>query len=418
MTVNGSIVRDPNLAPSGQLKIEWARQRMPVLAAAGRELAERGTLRGKRVGLALHVEAKTACLALTLKDAGADVAVCGCNPLSTQDDVAAALAAAGVRTFGWRGATAEEYDAFLGNVLDTRPQVLIDDGGDLITLLHTRRRDRLPEILGATEETTTGIHRLRAMEADGVLEFPVMAVNDALTKHLFDNRYGTGQSTWDGILRTTNLLIAGKTVVVLGYGWCGKGVALRARGLGAQVIVCEVDPVAACEAVNDGFRVLPSLEAAGEGEIFVTVTGCAGVLRREHFERMRDGALLANSGHFDVEISKPDLADLAAERRAVRPNVEEYRLRDGRRLYLLAEGRLVNLAAGDGHPVEIMDMSFAMQALALQHVAEHGRALGARVVGIPRELDDRVARLHLASRGVRIDRLSAEQAEYLRSWRV
>ncbi len=414
--MSGSIVRDPGLAPAGRAKIDWARERMPVLAAVGKEIAAAGSLRGRRVGLALHVEAKTACLALALLDAGAQVSVAGCNPLSTQDDVAAALAEAGIRVYAWRGATAAEYEAFLGRVLEDGPELVIDDGGDLITLLHTRRRDLLPRVAGGTEETTTGIHRLRAMEREGVLSFPVMAVNDARCKHLFDNRYGTGQSTWDGIMRTTNLLVAGKAVVVLGYGWCGKGVALRARGLGARVIVCEVDPVAACEALNDGFEVLPALEAAARGDVFVTVTGCAGVLRREHFERMKDGALLANAGHFDVEISKPDLAALAVERRVVRPNVEEFRLADGRRLYLLAEGRLVNLAAGDGHPVEIMDLSFALQALALAYVAEHARALGARVVPLPRELDERVARLHLQARGVTIDALTEQQAAYLAAW--
>lgn len=413
-----SMVRDPGLAPSGRVKIDWARRRMPVLAAVGGEIAAAGALRGRRVGLALHVEAKTACLAVTLRDAGAQVTIAGCNPLSTQDDVAAALAEEGVRVFAWRGATPEEYDTFLERVLDDRPELVIDDGGDLITLLHTKRRDLLPGLAGATEETTTGIHRLRAMERDGVLAFPVMAVNDALCKHLFDNRYGTGQSTWDGIMRTTNLLVAGKTVVVLGYGWCGKGVAMRARGLGARVVVCEVDPVAACEALNDGFAVRPALEAAAEGDIFITVTGCHGVLRREHFERMKDGALLANAGHFDVEISKPDLDALAVARREARPNVEEFTLGGGRSLYLLGEGRLVNLAAGDGHPVEIMDMSFALQAQALAYVAEHGRALGPRVVPLPRELDEQVARLHLESRGVHIDRLTERQAEYLRSWRV
>ncbi len=416
--MSASIVRDPSLAPAGASKIAWVREHMPVLNAVREELTASGILRGRRVGLALHVEAKTAYLAMCLQAAGAEVAVCGCNPLSTQDDVAAALAETGVQVYAWRGATPEEYGAFLERVLDTRPELLIDDGGDLITLLHTRRRDLLPVVLGATEETTTGIHRLRAMEREGVLEFPVVAVNNAMMKHLFDNRYGTGQSTWDGIMRTTNLLVAGKTVVVIGYGWCGKGVAMRARGLGADVIVCEVDPIAANEALCDGYRVMPSLEAAALGDVFVTVTGCAGVLRREHFLRMRDGALLANAGHFDVEISKPDLQALARARRRVRPNVEEFTLEDGRRLYLLADGRLVNLAAGDGHPVEIMDLSFALQALALAHVAAHGRSLGAQVVPLPRELDEKVARLRLASVGVRIDSLTAEQAEYLRKWQV
>lgn len=415
--MTSSIIRDRNLAPEGGRKISWVEGRMPVLNAVGRELAQRGVLRGRRVGLALHVEAKTAFLALTLKAAGAAVTICGCNPLSTQDDVSAALAEQGVTVFAWRGATSAEYDDFLNRVLDFQPELLIDDGGDLITLLHTKRRELLPGVIGGTEETTTGIHRLRAMEREGLLEFPVVAVNNARCKYLFDNRYGTGQSTLDGIMRTTNLLIAGKTVVVVGYGWCGRGVAMRAHGLGARVVVCEVDPIVANEAICDGYQVMPAIEAAAVGDIFITVTGCVGVLRREHFERMRDGAILANAGHFDVEIQKPDLVAMGGAPRPVRANVEEFRLGDGRRLYLMAEGRLVNLAAGDGHPAEIMDMSFALQALALQHVAEEGKNLRPGVAPIPPEIDEKVARLRLEALGVAIDRLSPEQAEYLQSWR-
>ncbi len=413
-----SIIRDPSLAESGVMKIEWVKRRMPVLAAVGKELASSGSLRGRRIGLALHVEAKTALLALTLHEAGADVAICGCNPLSTQDDVAAGLAASGVKVFGWRGCTTDEYDGFLARVLDTRPDLVIDDGADLITMMHTTRTEVLPGIIGATEETTTGIQRLRAMEREGVLRFPVMAVNNAMCKYLFDNRYGTGQSTWDGIMRATNLLIAGKRVAVMGYGWCGKGVAMRARGLGARVIVCEVDPIAANEAICDGYDVMHSLEAARQADIFVTVTGCASILRREHFEVMKDGAILANAGHFDVEISKDDLASLAVERKQVRANVEQFTMADGRRLYLLAEGRLVNLAAGDGHPAEIMDLSFALQALALQYVAQNAGNLGSRVVPLPREVDEHVARLKLAADGVSIDTLSDKQLRYINSWRV
>lgn len=416
--MSGSVIRDPRLAGEGQQKIDWVRKWMPVLSAVGAEIAAQGSLRGRRIGMALHVEAKTALLALTLKEAGAEVAVCGCNPLSTQDDVAAALAANGVRVFAWRGSTAEEYNSFIDHVLKTRPELVIDDGADLITMLHTTRRDVLPGVIGGTEETTTGVQRLRAMEAAGILSFPVIAVNNAMCKYLFDNRYGTGQSTWDGIMRTTNLLIAGKTVVVLGYGWCGKGVALRARGLGARVIVCEVDPIAANEALCDGHEVMPALEAASVGDIFVTVTGCKGILRREHFQRMKDGAILANAGHFDVEISKPDLAEISARRAQVRNNVEEFTLPDGRRLYLLADGRLVNLAAGDGHPAEIMDLSFALQALALNYVAAKAATLGKGVFPLPRELDEHVARLRLAALGVRIDDLTAQQMEYLHSWQV
>lgn len=412
------IVRDPGLAKAGWLKIDWVRKRMPVLNAVRDELKAGGTLRGRRVGLALHVEAKTAYLTLCLKDAGAEVAIAGCNPLSTQDDVAAALADAGIRVYGWRGATEEEYYEFIERVAESKPELIIDDGGDLVTLLHTKRRDLLPGILGGTEETTTGIHRLRAMEREGALEFPVVAVNNARCKFLFDNRYGTGQSTWDAIMRTTNLVVAGKLVVVIGYGWCGKGVAMRARGMGARVAVCEVDPVAANEALMDGFDVLPALEAAALGDIFITVTGCVKVITRRHMERMKDGALLCNAGHFDVEIWKPDLEALAVARREVRANVEEFALADGRRLYLLAEGRLVNLAAGDGHPAEIMDMSFSLQAMALDYIARHGRALGARVVELPPEVDERVAALRLKALGIEIDSLTPEQAQYLRSWHV
>jgi len=407
---------------------------MPVLGAVGRELRSSGVLQGRRVGLALHVEAKTACLALTLKEAGAEVVVAGCNPLSTQDEVAAALAQAGVTVFAVRGATEEEYFHYLRLVCRTGPDFVVDDGGDLTALLHTEERGFLSRVAGGTEETTTGVRRIRAMEREGVLAFPVVAVNDARTKHLFDNRYGTGQSTWDGIMRATNLLVAGKTVVVVGYGWCGRGVAQRARGLGARVIVCEVDPVAAIEALHDGFEVLPSLEAASRGDVFVTATGCARVLTREHFLRMKDGALLANAGHFDVEIDKQDLAALDRQARGgsgagtgqpdgeagreVRPWVREYLLPGGKRLYLLAEGRLVNLVAGDGHPVEIMDMSFALQALSLGYLA--GLTPGTLPPGVhpvPGELDEKVARLRLMTGGVQIDELTEEQRGYLSGWR-
>ncbi|MBX5465453.1 MAG: adenosylhomocysteinase [Clostridia bacterium] len=413
-----SVVRDPSLAPSGRRKIDWAARHMPVLASLARELEEGGELRGRRLALCLHLEAKTARLAEVLHQAGAEVSVAGSNPLSTQDDVAAALAEEGVEVFAWRGATPEEYREFLERALSGRPELVIDDGADLIGLLHGERRDLLGGVRGAAEETTTGIRRIRALEAEGLLAFPVMATNDGLAKHLFDNRYGTGQSVWDAIMRTTNLTVAGKTVVVLGYGWCGKGVAARAAGLGAHVVVCEVDPVRANEALMDGFRVMPSLEAAAVGELFVTVTGMRDVLRREHFERMRDGAVLANAGHFDVEIAKPDLAALAVRREEVRPHVEGFVLADGRRLYLLAEGRLVNLAAGDGHPVEIMDLSFSLQVEAIRYVDRHADELGRRLVPIPRELDERVLGRRLEALGVRIDRLTPEQEAYGRSWRV
>ncbi len=411
--MGGSVIRDPALAAEGERKIAWAREHMPILEQVRAELVSGSALSGRRVGICLHLEAKTAVLAITLAEAGAQVYACGSNPLSTQDDVVAALDRAGVRVYALHGATPEEYDAFLGMVADQDPELVIDDGADLIALLARRGQD--DRVQGGCEETTTGIVRLKAMEARGELPFPVVAVNNARCKYLFDNRYGTGQSVWDGIMRSTNLLVAGKTVVVVGYGWCGKGVALRARGLGAQVVVCEVDPIAAAEAALDGQRVLPMAQAAPLGDVFITVTGCTEVIRGEHFERMKDGALLANAGHFDVEISKPDLARLSTQVRRVREQVEEYRLADGRRVYLLAEGRLVNLAAGDGHPVEIMDMSFALQAMSLRHVAVSGR-LPRQVLSVPAEVDRRVAELRLNSWGMGIDQLTPRQVEYLAAW--
>ncbi|MCL6613292.1 MAG: adenosylhomocysteinase, partial [Firmicutes bacterium] len=341
-----SIIRDPSLAPRGHEKIEWAAGHMPVLREIGARLAAEETFAGRRIALSIHLEAKTANLALCLQRAGAAVAVTGSNPLSTQDDVAAALAERGVAVFAWHGATPEEYHRHILATVATGPELIIDDGGDLAAALHGERRELLPGVIGGCEETTTGLRRLRAMAAEGVLGFPMMAVNDARCKHLFDNRYGTGQSVWDGIMRTTNLLVAGKPVVVAGYGWCGRGVAMRARGLGARVIVCEVDPVKALEALMDGFEVMPSLEAASIGRIFITVTGSIGVFGREHFRRMPDGALLANAGHFDVEVAKSELAEMAVQVRRIRAGVDEYELPDGKRLHLLAEGRLVNLAAG------------------------------------------------------------------------
>jgi adenosylhomocysteinase len=411
--MGGSVIRDPALAAEGERKIAWAREHMPILEQVRAELVAGSALSGRRVGICLHLEAKTAVLAITLAEAGAQVYACGSNPLSTQDDVVAALDRAGVRVYALHGATPEEYDAFLGMVAEQDPELVIDDGADLIALL--ARRGQGDRVQGGCEETTTGIVRLKAMEARGELPFPVVAVNNARCKYLFDNRYGTGQSVWDGIMRSTNLLVAGKTVVVVGYGWCGKGVALRARGLGAQVVVCEVDPIAAAEAALDGQRVLPMAQAAPLGDVFVTVTGCTEVIRGEHFERMKDGALLANAGHFDVEISKPDLARLSTQVRRVREHVEEYRLADGRRVHLLAEGRLVNLAAGDGHPVEIMDMSFALQAMSLRHVAVSGR-LPRQVLSVPAEVDRRVAELRLNSWGMGIDQLTPRQVEYLAAW--
>ncbi|MHB9146782.1 MAG: adenosylhomocysteinase [Symbiobacteriia bacterium] len=412
-----SVVRDPALAPAGHLKIEWVARHMPVLNEIRREFEATRPLAGKRVAICLHLEAKTAYLCKVLAASGAEVAIAGSNPLSTQDDVAAALAEDGIAVYAWYGATSAEYFGFINRLLDNRPNLLIDDGGDLVATLHGARRDALEGVIGGAEETRTGVMRLRNMERDGVLAFPMVAVNDARMKSLFDNRYGTGQSVWDGIMRTTNLVIAGKTVVVGGYGWCGKGVAMRAKGLGADVVVCEVDPIAANEALMDGFRVMPSLAAAASGDIFVTVTGCKGVFGPPHFQVMKDGAILANAGHFDVEVDVAGLRQIAAKTREVRRNVEEFCLPDGRCLYVLAGGRLVNLAAGDGHPTEIMDLSFAVQALTLAYLAEHGKEVGGHVVPVPGHTDQRVAALRLAALGVQIDRLSDEQSAYLTGWK-
>jgi adenosylhomocysteinase len=409
-----SEVRDPQLAPQGERKIRWAERRMKLLNAIRERFEREKPFDGVRLGLSIHLEAKTAYLARVLRSGGAQVAITGCNPLSTQDDVAAALAASGeIEVHAWHGASLEEYENHLTRVLETRPQVILDDGGDLVKLLHGGLSELADGIWGGTEETTTGVHRLRTLAKQNQLRFPMFAVNDARMKYLFDNRYGTGQSVWDGIMRTTNLSIAGKTVVVAGYGWCGRGIAMRARGLGADVIITEIDPVRAIEAVMDGFRALSMDEAAPQGDIFVTATGCLGVITKRHFERMRDGALLANAGHFDVEISKPDLYELASSHEEIRPNVEEFRLPDGRRLYLLAEGRLVNLASGDGHPVEIMDLSFALQALTLEHITKHHNELKPGVYPVPEEIDRRVAEMALAARGIHLDELSPDQRAYL-----
>ncbi|MEA4883794.1 MAG: adenosylhomocysteinase [Clostridia bacterium] len=413
-----SVIRDSSLAPEGKLKIEWARAHMPLMMAIEREFVDAKPFAGKRIVVCCHLEAKTARLAMALAVGGASVAVTGSNPLSTQDDVAAALAETpGVDVYAWHGSTGEEYLEHLSMALGDGADVLMDDGGDLVSMVHTSKRALLPRISGGCEETTTGLCRLRAMASAGKLGFPMIAVNDAKMKHLFDNRYGTGQSAWDGIMRTTNLSIAGSTVVVAGYGWCGKGLAMRARGLGANVIVTEVDPVAACEARMDGFRVMPMERASAEGGFFVTATGCRDVIRGEHFALMRDGAVLANAGHFDVEISKPDLAAACPEPpRTVRRNIQEYRMYDGRRLYLLAEGRLVNLAAGDGHPIEVMDMSFGIQALSIRHIIRCGGDLAPGVLPVPAEVDEKVARLALDAAGISIDSLSLAQRGYLAGW--
>ncbi|MGI9952395.1 adenosylhomocysteinase [Moorellaceae bacterium AZ2] len=412
-----SVIRDFGLAEDGLLKIQWVKNHMPILNEIRRNFEASQPFKGKKVAICLHLEAKTAYLATVIQAGGGEVAICGSNPLSTQDDVCAGLASLGVTVYAWHGCTPEEYTSFLHKVLDTRPHLIIDDGGDLVHLLHTERRELLPDIIGGAEETTTGILRLKAMEKEGVLAFPMVAVNDGYCKHLFDNRYGTGQSTWDGIMRTTNLTVCGKTVVVAGYGWCGKGIAARAKGLGARVIVTEVNPIHANEALMDGFEVMPMVEAAKCGDIFVTATGCIDVIRGEHFAVMKDGAILANAGHFDVEINKKDLQAMARSHRVARRNIEEFVLADGRRIYLLAEGRLVNIAAADGHPAEIMDLTFALQALSLDYLLKTRGQLPPKVIPVPWEVDRQVASLRLKSLGVEIDTLTPEQEKYLASWR-
>ncbi|MBO8167559.1 MAG: adenosylhomocysteinase [Thermoanaerobacteraceae bacterium] len=413
-----SMIRDSSLAPEGQKKIDWVKEHMPVLSKMGDLFEQERPFAGRKVVMCLHLEAKTGYLALTLQKGGAEVTVVASNPLSTQDDVVAALVAQGIRAYAWYGATAEEYNLHLHKALDTRPDLIIDDGGDLVSLLHSDRKDVLPNIIGGCEETTTGVLRLKAMEKENTLAFPMIAVNDALSKYLFDNRYGTGQSVWDGINRTTNLVIAGKNVVVIGYGWCGKGVAMRAKGLGAKVIVCEVDPIKANEALMDGFQVMPLVEAAPIGDFFVSVTGNKNVVRKEHFKVMKDQAILANAGHFDVEISKQDLYNLAVNVVEVRDNIQQFELPDGRKLNLLAEGRLVNLAAGDGHPAEIMDMSFALQAQSLRYLLQQRENLKPGVHRVPEDIDRQVAQLRLDALGLKIDRLTPEQVDYLDSWRL
>ncbi|GAB6134662.1 adenosylhomocysteinase [Thermococcus prieurii] len=409
-------VKDISLAPSGEKKIDWVSRFMPVLQTIRKEFEREKPFKGVRIATTLHLEMKTAFLLLTLKAGGAEVSAAASNPLSTQDDVVAALAKAGVKVYAIRGESREEYYENMHRALDIRPNIIIDDGADMISTVHRERQELIGEIWGASEETTTGVIRLRAMEKDGVLRFPIIAVNDSYTKYLFDNRYGTGQSTWDGIIRTTNLLVAGKNVVVVGYGWCGRGIAMRARGLGATVIVVEVDPIRALEARMDGFLVMDMKEASKIGDIFVTSTGNIKCIRKEHFELMKDGVIMANAGHFDVEIWKPDLEELAVEISEPRPNIREYKLKDGRRLYLLADGRLVNLAAADGHPAEIMDMSFALQAKAAQYIKENHERLEPKVYVLPREIDEMVARIKLSAMGIKIEELTEEQKEYLESW--
>ena len=406
-------INAPETAKSGRDKIDWVRSYMPILNTIEKEFRETKPFNGMKIAMSIHLEAKTAYLAEVLMAGGAKVQVTGCNPLSTQDDVAAALAEEGFVVNAHHGASDEQYREDLVRTLDFHPDLLIDDGGDLISLLHGACREYGDRLIGGCEETTTGIHRLLARERAGLLDYPMMDVNDADCKHLFDNRYGTGQSTLDGIMNATNLIIAGKTVVVAGYGWCGKGFAMRAKGMGAVVVVTEIDPIKALEATMDGFTVLPMREAAKVGDLFVTLTGCRDVLTREHFEVMKDGALLANSGHFDVEINKEDLAALATEIRERKPNIRGYRMADGRMLNLLADGRLVTLAAGNGHPAEIMDMSFGIQAKSLEYLAKTRGTLENKVYAVPAEIDKAVATIKLAAESVQIDVLTPEQTAYL-----
>ncbi len=410
-------VTDPRQHHAGKLRIEWADQNMPVLALIRQRFSRERPLAGLRVAACLHVTSETAVLMRTLQAGGAEIVLCASNPLSTQDDVAASLVEDyGISVFARKGEDNESYYSHLAAALDSAPHITMDDGADLVSLLHTERAALIPDLLGSTEETTTGVIRLRAMARDGALKLPVIAVNESLTKHMFDNRYGTGQSTLDGIVRSTNILLAGKTVVVVGYGWCGKGVASRADGLGAQVAVVEVDPVRALEALMDGYKVCSRAEAATIGDVFVTVTGNKHVIRKEHFAAMRDGAIVCNSGHFNVELDLPGLEQLAKETRIVRPFVQEFRLHDGRRVFLLGEGRLINLAAAEGHPAAVMDMSFANQALAAEMLAKAPQKMPVGVHKIPEAVDREVARLKLESMGVALEVLTPEQQKYLDSW--
>jgi len=407
-------VKDITLAEDGKKKIKWAEDHMPVLMEIKKEFEETKPLTGVTVGFALHVTKETAVLVKTLIAGGANVAIAGCNPLSTQDDVAAALAADGVNVYAWRGLSTKEYYDCINMVLDHKPDITIDDGCDLITVIHKERPELLKTLKGGCEETTTGIIRLKAMEGDNALKYPILAVNDAMTKHFFDNRYGTGQSTIDGIMRATSVLIAGKNFVIAGYGWCGRGLAMRANGLGANVIITEIDPVKALEAKMDGYRVMTMNDAAPIGDIFITATGNLNVIRSEHIKKMKSGTILGNTGHFNNEVCVPDLEELSTGKETIRANTEEYTLKDGRTIYLLAEGRLVNLASAEGHPSEVMDMSFGNQSLGVKYIAEHD--LEVKVHDMPAEIDNRVAALKLKTMGITIDELTEEQKEYLSSW--
>ena len=411
-------VRDISLAPSGHRKIQWVRENMPLLRGLEEEFKETKPFEGVKISLSVHLEAKTAYLCLVLAAGGADMSVTGSNVLSTQDDVAAALADDGLKVFAYHGATADEYEKHIEMCLSHKPNIVIDDGADLVSFLHEKRPDLMEEVWGGCEETTTGIIRLKAMEKQGVLKFPMVAVNDADCKHLFDNRYGTGQSTWDGIMRNTNLIIAAKKVVVVGYGWCSRGIAMRAAALGAQVIVTEIDPVKAIEAKMDGYSVMPLAKAAHFGDIFVTATGCCKTITTEHMMSMRDGAILANAGHFNCEIDMEALEELAVEKKEARNNITGYKLPNGKWVNVIAEGRLVNIAAADGHPAEIMDMSFAVQAMSARYIKENHEKLANKVIDVSDEIDDVIARRKLSAWGIEIDSLTPEQEAYLNSWQL
>jgi adenosylhomocysteinase len=410
-------IKDPKQAEGGRRRIDWAEREMPVLRTIMERFKKERPLKGLRLSACLHVTAETGNLARTLQAGGADVVLTASNPLSTQDDVAASLVSHDeIPVFAIKGEDNATYYKHINAALDHKPHMTMDDGADLVSEIHKNRRDLLETIVGGTEETTTGVIRLKAMAADNMLEFPVIAVNDAMTKHFFDNRYGTGQSTIDGIIRATNILLAGKNIVVAGYGWCGRGLADRARGMGASVIVTEINPLLALEAVMTGYRVMPMAEAAKIGDIFVTVTGDINVIDQHHFEAMKDGAIVANSGHFNVEINIPALAKMAKEKRLVRPFVEEYLLNDGRSIHILGEGRLINLAAAEGHPASVMDMSFANQALSAEYMAKNADTLGKQVYSVPEAIDREIARIKLEAMGIQIDKLTAEQEKYLTSW--
>jgi adenosylhomocysteinase len=417
MKMSNYDVKDIQLAEGGRRRIEWAEREMPVLRLIRERFSVEKPLKGVRISACLHVTTETANLMKTLQAGGADVVLTASNPLSTQDDVAASLVSNDeIPVYAIKGESNTTYYKHIHAALDHKPHLTMDDGADLVSTLHKERRELLPNVIGGTEETTTGVIRLRAMSADGALMFPIVAVNDAQTKHFFDNRYGTGQSTIDGIIRATNILLAGKNFVVAGYGWCGRGLAMRARGMGANVIVTEVDPLPALEAVMDGFRVMPMIEAAKIGDIFCTLTGDINVIDRQHFEMMKDGAIVANSGHFNVEINLPALEEMSVEKRLVRPFVDQYELKDGRRIHVLGEGRLINLAAAEGHPASVMDMSFANQALSVEYMVKNATSLERKVYSVPEEIDREIARLKLQAMGVTIDTLTPEQVAYLNSW--